>query len=182
MSIQYPEYMPPHLRYRYCPMCSAFLVEFHDEYGHLRGKCETCGWIYRPPNVVAANTVIETSDGVVFLLPPDAPAETPAILPGGVVEFGETPEDAAAREAREETGLDVEIVRYLDRGFVRETRVGPVYAFTFLARATGGSLRDSPEGRVVVCRQDDFPRLPPHLKGSIGALATYLDTWRAGSG
>ncbi len=34
-------------------------------------------------------------------------------LPGGGVEHGETPEEAAVREVREETGYDVELVRLL---------------------------------------------------------------------
>jgi 8-oxo-dGTP pyrophosphatase MutT (NUDIX family) len=73
-------------------------------------------------------------------------------LPKGLVERGESPETAAAREATEETGLEVEMVSPLEkidywyvqppRGEYKEpTRVHKFVHF-FLMRTTGGNPED----------------------------------------
>jgi 8-oxo-dGTP diphosphatase len=63
-------------------------------------------------------------------------------LVGGFVEYGERVEEAARRECREETGLEVELERlvgvYSDPG--RDPR-GHVVSICFLARPVGGRLR-----------------------------------------
>jgi len=41
------------------------------------------------------------------------PYENDFALPGGFVEVGETVEAAAVREAKEETGLDIELIKLL---------------------------------------------------------------------
>jgi 8-oxo-dGTP diphosphatase len=62
-----------------------------------------------PP--VAADVIIEIGDRVVFIeRKNDPPGWT---LPGGFVEFGETVEQAAVREALEETGLEVRLTALL---------------------------------------------------------------------
>lgn len=77
-------------------------------------------------------------------------------LPKGLVEKGEQPEEAALREAREETGLEVESVSALPRidyWYVDSTRDVRVHKFVhwFLMRATGGdpSAHDHETEEVV---------------------------------
>ncbi len=90
------------------------------------------------------DVVIPVEDGRVLLIRRGSePFEGQWALPGGFVEVGETVEDAAAREANEETGLDVEILRlvgvYSDPG--RDPR-GHNVSCAFLARLTPESAAD----------------------------------------
>ena len=63
-------------------------------------------------------------------------------LPGGLLEFGETLDQTAVRETKEETGLDVRINELwgVYSGFIsRSTGNQPITA-SFTARITGGEL------------------------------------------
>lgn len=158
MELTYPIFTPPNLRYNFCPICATGLVGTLDEEGISRAQCPNCEWMHYPCNVMTALSVITSPEGVVFLLLDGTSLECAAILPGGAVEYGETPEEAAIREAREETGLEVEIVRGLGRIFYRDFPFGPTLGFMFEARIVGGTLRDGLEGRAAVFREGEFPK------------------------
>jgi ADP-ribose pyrophosphatase YjhB (NUDIX family) len=88
--------------YRYCPFCASELTPFHDETVD-RQRCENCGWVhYRNPTAGVA--VILLSDQGLLL---GRRRGGGWCIPCGHVEWDESVEEAAQREAREETNLDV---------------------------------------------------------------------------
>ena len=78
------------------------------------------------------------------------PIRREPVLPGGHLKWRETPERAAVREVREETGYDVEIRTLLGvYGGEEMTGEPGVVRVVYAADITGGSLRPSPEGTPI---------------------------------
>jgi len=80
-----------------------------------RARCPACGAEWpRPPGphlTVDVIVVVPRRDGEGVVLVRRGNPPPGWALPGGFVEAGETVEEAARREVREETGLDVELRR-----------------------------------------------------------------------
>jgi len=92
----------------HCPRCAA-----RPEVDHPRSlRCAACGYIayYNPKPVACA--IPRTSSGEIWLLrrgfEPGAGLWT---FPGGFVDLGESTQDAAHRETREEIGVGIELGR-----------------------------------------------------------------------
>lgn len=61
-------------------------------------------------------------------------------MPGGAVEPGETPEQAAVREVKEETNLDIRLIRKIGELELPGVTSGYVKGVTFLAEVIGGDM------------------------------------------
>ncbi len=107
---------------------------------------------------VAVDLIIEVADGAIVLIGRRNPPHGWA-LPGGFVEYGETLEAAVVREAREETSLDVELVRqfhtYSDPA--RDPR-GHTISTVFVGRGRGTPRARDDARDIGTFRRDTLPR------------------------
>ena len=116
--------------------------------------------------------VIEFQGGVVLIDRKNPPYGW--ALPGGFVGYGETLEEAARREAAEETGLQVELIRqmhtYSDPK--RDPRQHTI-STVFIARGTGRlEAADDAKGAGIF-RRDSLPE--PVAFDHSGILADYFN-------
>ena len=110
--------------------------------------------------LLAVDAVILFQSGIVLIRRLNPPYKGCFALPGGFVEIGETVEEAACREAREETGLIIDLLGligiYSDPG--RDPR-GHVVSAAFLATGKG-QLRSASDARSAeVYPLSDLPEL-----------------------
>jgi ADP-ribose pyrophosphatase YjhB (NUDIX family) len=118
--------------WKYCPRCASPLVG-----NASRLACGSCGFVAYASSVPGAEAVLLDGDGRVLLgRRRFEPRSGYWDLPGGFLEEGEEPLDALRREVREETGLEVEPLRFL--GLWNEPYDGRiVLCLTWLARGHG---------------------------------------------
>ena len=150
--------MPKELTY--CPVCGHKLGA-REEAGRIRQVCPNCGYIHYVNPVPAVGIIIEMEGGVVLIQRRHPPHEGRWTLPGGYVEADESAEEAAIREAEEETGLKVEIVELMGvNSFPEGPPLSGIMIF-FRARPVGGELRagdDAADARVI--QPEELPLLP----------------------
>lgn len=138
----------------------------------MNRQCPKCGNElpgYKNPTPTV-DIIIEINGGIILIKRKNPPHGW--ALPGGFVDYGEAYEQAAVREAREETGLDVELIRqfhtYSDPD--RDPRQHTA-STVFIARATG-----TPVGADDALQAEIFTRnnLPPLVFDHARILADYF--------
>ncbi len=94
--------------YRYCPRCGAEMIEKSIDH-KKRKACPVCKFVYYHNPVPAAGVVIEKDGKILLVRRKFEPYKGDWCLPAGFMEYGESPEQCAVRETKEELGVDVEL-------------------------------------------------------------------------
>ena len=134
-----------------------------------------------PPKTPLATVdiIIENGEGIVLVRRRNPPLGW--ALPGGFVDRGESVAQAARREAKEETGLDVELTELL--GVYSDPKRDPRGLFTistvFVGRAGGQPVGgdDAADARVVA-----LDALPPDIAFDHPTMLADYRAVRAGQG
>ena len=113
--------------------------------------------LHRNP-IPTVDIIIEIGDSIVLIERKNPPYGW--ALPGGFVDYGESYEQAALREAMEETGLAVTDLRqfhtYSEPG--RDPRQHTA-STVFIGRAEGEPIAGDDAGKVVLCNSNNLPQL-----------------------
>lgn len=141
--------------------------------------CPHCGKAvekYRNP-FPTVDVIIETKGGIVLIRRKNPPYGW--ALPGGFVNYGESLEAAAVREAKEETSLDVRLTSqlgaYSDPG--RDPRQHTI-TVVFVARADGEPHGRDDAAAAGIFKRDSLPQVMAFDHGKI--LQDYFETCLAG--
>lgn len=144
---------------RYCIRCGTAL-EQRRRAGKVRPVCPACDWTFYPDPKVAVTTLIERGDEVLLVRRINEPFQGLWTLPGGFVDAGEDPSEAAQRECLEETGLTVRITRLLDVIPGLEHARGAHILIGYAAEVVGGELAASDDAdKAAWFKRDALPEL-----------------------
>ena len=110
---------------------------------------------YRNP-LPTVDLIIEYREGIILIKRKNPPFGW--ALPGGFVDYGESLEDAARREAKEETGLDVELVRQFHTysGPERDPRFHTITT-VYIAKAKGMPRAGDDAADIGIFTREDLP-------------------------
>ncbi|MEX2446491.1 MAG: NUDIX domain-containing protein [Dehalococcoidia bacterium] len=156
---------------RFCPRCGRPVEDAGDGVPPVRCASPACDYVWYPDPKVATGVVVADAHGRILLVRRNhEPRMGRWAFPSGFVDAGEVVEEAATREVREETGVDVRLDALL--GLYSEAG-RPVIFVAYAGTIVAGEPAAGDEAfEVALFEPDALPSLAFEHDGRI------MDAWR----
>ncbi len=140
---------------KYCPECAG---SFDEEmiHGKLRPVCKMCGFVFYQGPKLAAGIVVVDGENVLLQRRETGPRCGTWTFPSGYVDMGESPAEAAVREAKEETTRVVAVDQLLGV-YDNPTHSVSLVMYSGHLLSEPGSLPGNPDAGFFPL--DDLPEL-----------------------
>jgi ADP-ribose pyrophosphatase YjhB (NUDIX family) len=149
-----------HIEYRFCPRCGGDLEKrLVKPTEPKRLVCLNCSFIFYQDPKVVVGTIFNLNGGVVLLERGVEPAVGKWVFPGGYVDRGESVQEAAIRETKEESQIDVKLGPLLN---VYSYPRSPNVIIVYVAEVVSGKLAagdESVEARVFTAEEIPWENL-----------------------
>lgn len=154
--------------HRFCGRCGGRTAASGEA---LARRCTQCGALHYPRLAPAVLVCVAHGDRLLLARSPHFPARMYSTL-AGFVEPGESLEEAAAREVREEVGIEIAGLRYFGS---QPWPFPSSLMVAFTAEYAGGDLRPDPAEieDVQWFAVDDLPPVPPVMS----LARAMIDDW-----
>lgn len=162
------------MTYRFCPLCGTGLDSRLLKAGEPeRLVCSGCDFVFYLDPKVAAGTLITIEGRLLLLRRAIEPRYGMWVFPGGFVDRGEHPEQAAIREAREEASIQVAVRRL--HGVYHDPPGSPVILIVYHADLLAGTPTPADEClEVRLFAPEQIPWLDLAFPTTEAALRDYV--------
>jgi ADP-ribose pyrophosphatase YjhB (NUDIX family)/ribosomal protein S18 acetylase RimI-like enzyme len=150
-----------------------------EESGRSRPVCPACHYVAYQNPVPGVGVLCEVESGLVLVRRAKPPHQGKWTLPSGYIEADESAEQAALRECKEETGLDVELVDLFGVGSFPEGSLSSGIVVFYRTRPVGGELRAGDDAAEVrVFGLGEIPEIPFRTHREV--VARWIEAQRTG--
>ena len=169
--------MAPILDPKFCSRCGAPMTKaVPPGDSHPRHVCTTCAFVHYLDPKVACGTIAEIDGRFALIERNIDPRKGYWSFPCGFMEIDETTEQAALRETKEETGLDVALEGHLGTySYPDSFHGGSIVVGVYRAKFLGGTLQaadDCSDAKMITPGEIPWDKLA--FKSSISAIQDWL--------